>query len=252
MPRISQEQKQQALSLLTDGLPAVQVAKLTGIHRETLRRWMNPTVQDKHRESNRQYATRHPERISHRSKEYRARNSEKLAIAAKNRYMRNREVVRGRNKVYYKKHREYIRAKSRQYYWTHRSEILAKQRRTRCACQERILRRKHTYKLWVIRNKAKVAAQKAEYHAAKIQATPPWLDDNHRACILAIYEHRDAQTKLTGQIHHVDHIIPLVAKRMFEGKYQHVACGLHVPWNLQVVPAVYNLAKNCNLEYLIE
>lgn len=51
----------------------------------------------------------------------------------------------------------------------------------------------------------------------------------------------------TPEGHHVDHIIPVKAYNIVEGERIHVACGLHVPWNLQYLPAKQNLQKSCNL-----
>lgn len=63
----------------------------------------------------------------------------------------------------------------------------------------------------------------------------PWLEP----AIEAIYAERDRLTCETGIEYHVDHIHPINHPR---------SCGLTVPWNLQVIPAVENLRKSNRLE----
>lgn len=75
-------------------------------------------------------------------------------------------------------------------------------------------------------------ARAGKRRAAQIQATPPWLTDEHHAAILKIY--RDAPAG-----YEVDHIIPLQGKTV---------SGLHVPWNLQPLPMAENRAKSNKLE----
>ena len=67
------------------------------------------------------------------------------------------------------------------------------------------------------------------------QAKPKWLTEEHKFMLDEIYELRDLRSSLTGVTHHVDHIVPLRGEN---------CCGLHVPWNLQVIPATENLSKS--------
>lgn len=56
--------------------------------------------------------------------------------------------------------------------------------------------------------------------------------------ISLIYEQRKEITRATGCMYHVDHIVPL---------QHHLVCGLHVPWNLQIIPAHVNMSKSNKL-----
>lgn len=66
------------------------------------------------------------------------------------------------------------------------------------------------------------------------QATPPWLSKEQVAQIRQIYRSAQELTAATGVLYEVDHFVPLASE---------VVCGLHVPWNLQVVPREINRRK---------
>lgn len=66
----------------------------------------------------------------------------------------------------------------------------------------------------------------------RILATPPWAD---MAEIREVYREAAAKTRLTGEQHVVDHIVPLNHPRV---------CGLHVAWNLEAVPYARNARKS--------
>jgi ribosomal protein L40E len=89
------------------------------------------------------------------------------------------------------------------------------------------------------RGKAEHAKRQRVRTAAIVSATPPWLTDEQKAQIQYTYWLARDATAVTGEPYHVDHIIPLRGKTV---------CGLHVPWNLRVVPAEINLRKHNRLE----
>lgn len=87
-------------------------------------------------------------------------------------------------------------------------------------------------------NKDKINALNAKRRADKLQATPNWLTKEELQQIEELYEIAQAFKLYTGDAYHVDHIVPLQGKNV---------CGLHVPWNLQVIPAKENLSKHNKL-----
>lgn len=84
-------------------------------------------------------------------------------------------------------------------------------------------------------NKDKTNANSAKKRAVKLRASPPWLTDEQLEDIKHFYAFAKQLEVETGLKYHVDHIIPLQGINV---------CGLHVPWNLQVLLAVDNIKKS--------
>jgi hypothetical protein len=97
------------------------------------------------------------------------------------------------------------------------------------------------------RIKQYVAAHKAEQQAKTRtrqikhmmhpnQARPAWVDQEFAALVFSeAYRLAERRKEITGFDWHVDHIIPLKGK---------LVSGLHVPTNIQVIPAVMNVRKH--------
>lgn len=69
----------------------------------------------------------------------------------------------------------------------------------------------------------------ATRRALRKKATLPWVNLTE---ISNIYEHAKNLEKNDNIKRDIHHIIPLVAKDEFGN---HIACGLHVPWNLEIM-----------------
>ena len=61
-----------------------------------------------------------------------------------------------------------------------------------------------------------------------------WLSKTDRDWMADIYKTSLEITEATGEVYQVDHIVPLCGKTV---------SGLHVPWNLQIIPASENAEK---------
>ena len=66
------------------------------------------------------------------------------------------------------------------------------------------------------------------------QATPSWLNELQKTSIDQLHWLARDLEIVSGQTYQVDHIIPLRGRDV---------CGLHVPWNLQILPSDINLSK---------
>lgn len=84
-------------------------------------------------------------------------------------------------------------------------------------------------------NRGKVNAKWMKREAAKKCRTPLWLTDEMSKEIEIEYSLAAWCSAVMKQPYHVDHIVPLQGK---------IVSGLHVPWNLQVIPAKENRMKS--------
>lgn len=97
-------------------------------------------------------------------------------------------------------------------------------------------------KRWKIKNKHKVNANTSLRRSMRINATPPWLTDHHIKLIENIYNQREIISKATGIEYQVHHIFPL--KGSLTKKGEQISSGLHVPWNMIIIPADINNSIN--------
>lgn len=77
-----------------------------------------------------------------------------------------------------------------------------------------------------------VSVNATKRRAMKLRAMPAWADQK---AISAVYAEAKRLSRETGVKHHVDHIVPLNHKQV---------SGLHVPANLQILPAADNIRKS--------
>jgi hypothetical protein len=80
-----------------------------------------------------------------------------------------------------------------------------------------------------------VNGQSAEARAIRLQRIPKWATKEDLWLIREAHLLARVREKVTGFKWHVDHIIPLKGS---------LVSGLHLPDNIQVIPAIMNIRKN--------
>lgn len=136
---------------------------------------------------------------------------------AKEWYVRNREIAIQRARAWALANPEKVSAKNIKYKAKKKDEI------------------KEYNKKWWSENKPKRAAYQSKRKAAQLQRTPKWLTDNDLWMIEEAFHLAELRTKQFGFPWHVDHVVPLQGK---------MVSGLHVPANIQVIPARENTRKS--------
>jgi hypothetical protein len=113
---------------------------------------------------------------------------------------------------------------------------------TRRAYRARTVEQRRAYSATYRRaNAARVLfLKRVEAHYADARAAPVWLTREQWAEMEVFYAKARQLTELTGVRHVVDHIEPFIGEDVARN---HNRCGLHVPWNLQVITHVENSSK---------
>lgn len=121
-------------------------------------------------------------------------------------YNTNKEKIKQRSSIWYQENKEF--------------------------CKERF---KINSSNWRQNNPDKNNAKEAKRRATKLRATPKWLTKEQVKQIETEYALAVWCSKVINEKYEVDHIVPLQGKTV---------CGLHVPWNLQVITSKQNREKS--------
>ncbi len=168
-------------------------------------------------------------RVKQKSAQWRKDNPERYKAATRAYQARNKDRHTAQTKEWARKNPE-----ARKRIWTKYREVnldrarlneAAYRARNRSICNARVNE-------WKRNNKELLAFYTQTRAAALIRATPIWANLD---AVRRIYAEAHKLRQSTGDVYHVDHIVPLKGKTV---------CGLHCEANLQIIPGVENLRKN--------
>lgn len=176
--------------------------------------------------------------VKERNKElHRPKDKEKVKQYNKKYSLQNKIRNKERRKIYTKNNIEKIKSYAKIY---NKSEEQIQKNKVRCKnyTKNNKEKKKMMDKNYRKNNKGMINALSAKYRNLKLNATPKWLTKEHHKQIKNIYKESIKLQQLDNIPRDVDHIIPIQSK---------LVCGLHVPWNLQILTRKDNQIKKNKL-----
>lgn len=160
-----------------------------------------------------------------------------------------RDANPGKNGEYSKKWRdenpEARKAYEKEYAENNREKLNAKQRKwNQKNPEKRRESNKQQYanqRKWAKENPQVIALNALVRRRTVRQAQPAWISTEQLLEIKTIYRSAKTMSEFHEEPYHVDHIEPI---KGVNAEGEHVSCGLHVPWNLQILPASENIRKS--------
>lgn len=161
-----------------------------------------------------EWTRKKPEKHRENGRAWRTANIDRSRELKRDQYQRDKARNPNRGIQRYKANAASLKEKRRTYYHENKDAERRKNRE------------------WRLKNPARNAHKSMMYEARKRQAMPSWAD---KAAIFAVYEKCADMNKNSAIKYQVDHIYPLCSP---------VMCGLHVHYNLQIIPAEENQRKS--------
>lgn len=143
----------------------------------------------------------------------------------------DKEKKRQWDATYRAKNAEKLKQRKKEYYEKNKDAFSIRAKKRYAADPDSV---KIRVSQWKRDNPDKVNAACMKRYTGKMQARPKWLTEDELWMMEEAYSLAKLREEVVGGKWDVDHIVPLRGKKV---------CGLHVPWNLAVVPAAVNRSK---------
>ena len=210
--------------------------------RELYREWYEKN-EEYAKEKRKEYVEKNREEVSKKRKAAYRENIEEMRKRDRESYRRNRDKIIARHKRKYEEDIEKSRAYARKRYWDNVEEN-RKRARDYWKTPEGEVKRKELYqrrcendpehfKKYYAKNKDRYREHSARRRWLEKKASINLTEEQIQQMRDIYWLARDLTT-IHGEQYEVDHIIPIKGKDI---------CGLHVPWNLQILPRHLNRQK---------